>query len=90
MQQPEIDTTEKLGQLNLNQPISSEEEQKAQAAIDDILGGFQSKPQAPVEVKDLDTDKLFNFAGMDTNRTDGLPGAAGANPAAQAFDAPAQ
>ena len=56
----------------MNQPISSEEEQKAQAAIDDILGGFQAQPQPPVEVKDLDTDKLFNFAGMDTNRTDAM------------------
>jgi len=57
----------------LNPPISSAEEEKAQAAIDEILGGFSSKPQASVDVKELDAGKLFDFAGMDTNRTDGVP-----------------
>ena len=41
-------------------------------------------------MKDLNTDALFNFAGMDTNRTDAVPSATNANPGQFSFDAPVQ
>jgi len=62
-----MDVTEKFGQLNLNQPLSNEEEEKAQAAIDSILGGFEHRPPQPVA--EVDTSKLYDFAGMETNQS---------------------
>jgi len=67
----QLDLTEKFGQLNLNRPIHLEEEEKAQATIDSILGAVDSKPFNAAEV---DTSQLFNFAGMETNRMDVVPG----------------
>ena len=65
------DLTEKFGQLNLNLPINSDEEEKAQASIDSILGIMDSKPVSAAQV---DTSHLFNFAGMETNKMDAVPG----------------
>ena len=69
---------ESFGKMNFNQPNSSNEEEKAQAAIDNILG--MAPNSAPVEAAPVDTNQLFAFAGMDTNRND----------SAQAFDFSAQ
>ena len=67
---PEMDITEQFGAMNFNQPLSSEEEQKSQANIDNILGVFDNKEAPKVEPKEIDTSNLFNFVGMDTNRTE--------------------
>lgn len=80
--------------MNFNQPNDSNEEAKAQAAIDNILG--VSSNVAPIEPAPIDTNKLFDFAGLDTNRNDSAPdqfifdaqpAAAQAQPAAQPNEA---
>ena len=53
--------------MNFNQPNSQSEEEKSQEAINSILGEF--KHVAPVQPSQIDVSSLFNFAGMETNRT---------------------
>jgi len=53
--------------MNFNQPNSQSEEEKSQEAINSILGEFKHVP--PVQPSQIDVSSLFNFAGMETNRT---------------------
>lgn len=80
---------EQFGLIDFNKPNSSEEEEKAQAAIDNILNASAANSNATDATQpaplDLDTNKLFDFVGMSTNRTE-----APANPFGEdAFTAPA-
>ena len=55
--------------MNFNQPNAADEEAKAQANIDNILGNAGSN-MPPVQAAPIDTNKLFDFAGLDTNRNE--------------------
>ena len=56
--------------MHFNEPMAASEVDKAQANIDSILGGgMEFKPSAMVLPINVDASGLFDFAGMDTNRT---------------------
>lgn len=50
--------------------MAASEVDKAQANIDSILGGgLEFRPSAILQPSDIDASGLFDYAGMDTNRT---------------------
>lgn len=53
--------------MNFNQP--SEEEDKSQTNINNILGSF-APSSGEAQAEPVDASKLFNFAGMDTVRSE--------------------
>ena len=54
--------------MNFNMPVSQSEEEKSQNNIDSILGNY--KPGPPVEPTQVNSEDLFRYAGMDTNKTE--------------------
>ena len=68
---PVGDISEKFGQMNFNQPNTDQEEEKSQANIDNILGEY--KPSSgEVQAPPFNANKLYDFAGMDTVRSDDM------------------
>ena len=61
---------EQFGQMQFHEPLPASEVDKAKANIDSILdSGMDFQASRQVDPVSIDTSNLFNYAGMDTNRT---------------------
>ena len=61
---------EQFGQMQFNEPLPASEVDKAKANIDSILdSGMDFQASRQVDPVSIDTSNLFNYAGLDTNRT---------------------